>query len=140
MVDGRWSTADGRHWMTTVDGRQWMTTVDGRRQMVDGRWTTEIMGIGKWIVGALGWAMFGPIGGILGYYFTSKIEQMAEQSVGQTEDQSWNQGQRNSFLMSGWSTVDGRRWMDDGRWSTADGRQWMTTVDGDSGSVTVAGR
>ena len=58
------------------------------------------MGIGKWIVGALGWAMFGPIGGILGYYFTSKIEQMAEQSVGYTEDQSWNQGQRNSFLMS----------------------------------------
>ena len=115
--DGGWSTADGRQWMTTADGRQWMTTVDGRRQMVDGRWTTEIMGIGKWIVGALGWAMFGPIGGILGYYFTSKIEQMAEQSVGQTEDQSWNQGQRNSFLMSGWSTVDG-----------------------DSGSVTVAGR
>lgn len=24
------------------------------------------MGLGKWIVGALGWAMLGPIGGILG--------------------------------------------------------------------------
>lgn len=29
------------------------------------------MGLGKWIAGALGWAMFGPIGGILGYYFAS---------------------------------------------------------------------
>ena len=29
------------------------------------------MGFGKWIAGALGWAMFGPIGGILGYYFAS---------------------------------------------------------------------
>ena len=58
------------------------------------------MGIAKWIVGALGWAMFGPIGGILGYYFTSKIEKMAEVSAGYNEDQSWNQGQRNSFLMS----------------------------------------
>ena len=24
------------------------------------------MGLGKWIVGGLGWAMFGPLGGILG--------------------------------------------------------------------------
>ena len=29
------------------------------------------MEFGKWIAGALGWAMFGPIGGILGYYFAS---------------------------------------------------------------------
>lgn len=58
------------------------------------------MGIGKWIVGALGWAMFGPIGGILGYYFTSRIEKLAEVSAGYGEDPSWNQGQRNSFLMS----------------------------------------
>ena len=58
------------------------------------------MGIGKWIVGALGWAMFGPIGGILGYYFTSKVEKMAEESARDGEEQTWNQGQRNSFLMS----------------------------------------
>lgn len=56
------------------------------------------MGLGKWIVGALGWAMFGPLGGILGYFFTSRLESMAEMTA--TDDQSWNQGQRNSFLMS----------------------------------------
>lgn len=58
------------------------------------------MGFGKWIVGALGWAMFGPIGGILGYYFTSRIEKLSEAASGYGEEQSWNQGQRNSFLMS----------------------------------------
>ncbi len=59
-----------------------------------------IMGLGKWIAGALGWAMFGPIGGILGYYITSRIEKLAEVAVVYGEDQTWNQGQRNSFLMS----------------------------------------
>ena len=55
------------------------------------------MGLGKWIVGALGWAMFGPIGGILGYYLTSRLEKLTEEaSVGAGEDR----GQRNSFLMS----------------------------------------
>ena len=58
------------------------------------------MGFGKWIVGALGWAMFGPIGGILGYYFTSKLERLAEATVAYGEDETWYQGQRNSFLMS----------------------------------------
>ena len=58
------------------------------------------MGFGKWIAGALGWAMFGPIGGILGYYFASRVEKLAEGAVVYGEDQSWNQGQRNSFLMS----------------------------------------
>jgi DnaJ like chaperone protein len=58
------------------------------------------MGFGKWIAGALGWAMFGPIGGILGYYFASRVERLAESTVVYSEDQSWNQGQRNSFLMS----------------------------------------
>ena len=58
------------------------------------------MGLGKWIAGALGWAMFGPIGGILGYYFASRVEKLAESTVVYSEDQSWNQGQRNSFLMS----------------------------------------
>lgn len=59
-----------------------------------------IMGLGKWIAGALGWAMFGPIGGILGYYITSRIEKLAEAALVYGEDQTWNQGQRNSFLMS----------------------------------------
>ena len=58
------------------------------------------MGFGKWIVGALGWAMFGPIGGILGYYFASRVEKLAESTVVYSEDQTYNQGQRNSFLMS----------------------------------------
>ena len=58
------------------------------------------MGIGKWIAGALGWAMFGPIGGILGYFFTSRLEKMTEEAVATDEGESWNQGQRNSFLMS----------------------------------------
>ena len=58
------------------------------------------MGFGKWIAGALGWAMFGPIGGILGYYFASRVEKLADSAVVYGEDQSWNQGQRNSFLMS----------------------------------------
>ena len=58
------------------------------------------MGLGKWIVGALGWAMFGPIGGILGYYFASRLERLAEATAVHGEDQTWNQGQRNSFLMS----------------------------------------
>lgn len=58
------------------------------------------MGLGKWITGVLGWALFGPIGGILGYYITSKLEELSEATAAQGEQQSWNQGQRNSFLMS----------------------------------------
>ena len=58
------------------------------------------MGLGKWIAGALGWAMFGPIGGILGYFFASRMERLAESATVYTEEESWNQGQRNSFLMS----------------------------------------
>ena len=58
------------------------------------------MGIGKWIAGVLGWAMFGPIGGLLGYYFTSRFEKLAEAADEYDADRSWDQGQRNSFLMS----------------------------------------
>lgn len=55
------------------------------------------MGLGKWIVGALGWAMLGPIGGILGYYLTSRLEKLTEEvEAGGNQDR----GQRNSFLMS----------------------------------------
>ena len=58
------------------------------------------MGLGKWIAGGLGWAMFGPIGGVLGYYFASRYEKMVEAAAGYGEAQAWDQGQRNSFLMS----------------------------------------
>ena len=58
------------------------------------------MGLGKWIAGALGWAMLGPIGGILGYFITSRLEKLTEVSVDYSGQQSINQGQRNSFLMS----------------------------------------
>jgi DnaJ like chaperone protein len=54
------------------------------------------MGLGKWIAGALGWAFLGPIGGILAFYITSLAEDKAEVQG----EQSKNQGQRNSFLMS----------------------------------------
>lgn len=59
------------------------------------------MGFGKWIAGALGWAMFGPLGGILGYYFTSRLEKLTEAAEAAANDSyTRNQGQRNSFLMS----------------------------------------
>ena len=54
------------------------------------------MGFGKWIAGALGWALLGPIGGILGYYFASRAEKAAEVN----DEVQRIQGQRNSFLMS----------------------------------------
>ena len=58
------------------------------------------MALGKWIAGALGWAMFGPLGGLLGYFLASRLERMAEASAGSEDGQVWNQGQRNSFLIS----------------------------------------
>ena len=58
------------------------------------------MGLGKWIAGGLGWAMFGPIGAILGYYLGARYEKLLEESASYSEAQSWDQGQRNSFLMS----------------------------------------
>ena len=47
------------------------------------------MGSGKWIAGALGWAMFCPIGGILGYYFASREEKLAEATVVSLPGISW---------------------------------------------------
>ena len=47
-------------------------------------------------MGALGWALLGPIGGILGYYFASRAEKAAEAN----DELQRIQGQRNSFLMS----------------------------------------
>lgn len=58
------------------------------------------MALGKWIAGALGWAMFGPLGGLLGYFLGSRLERLAEAAAGSEDAQAWNQGQRNSFLIS----------------------------------------
>lgn len=58
------------------------------------------MGFRKWIVGALGWAMFGPIGGIIGYFLTEQFEENAEESVRCGRYYSPYQGQRNSFMIS----------------------------------------
>ena len=54
------------------------------------------MALNKWIAGALGWAIFGPIGGILAYWLASRDEDRAEIEG----EQAWHQSQRNSFLMS----------------------------------------
>ena len=54
------------------------------------------MGLGKWIAGALGWAILGPIGGILAFYFASRAEDASDAQ----DEQVRLQGQRNSFLMS----------------------------------------
>lgn len=58
------------------------------------------MGFGKWIAGALGWAILGPIGGILGYYFASRVEKLSQESERYTDANVSIQEQRNSFLMS----------------------------------------
>ena len=54
------------------------------------------MGLGKWIAGALGWAILGPIGGILAFYFASRAEETSDAQGEQVR----LQGERNSFLMS----------------------------------------
>ena len=51
------------------------------------------MGFGKWISGAIGWAVAGPIGGILGYAMASILEN------GKLISGKGNE-QRNSFLVS----------------------------------------
>ena len=72
------------------------------------------MGVGKWISGFLGWMMFGPIGGLVGFFLGSLVEKgsfiQIEQGTGSqpygtgagggyTREQQ-RTGQRNSFLMS----------------------------------------
>ena len=54
------------------------------------------MKLNKWLAGALGWAMFGPIGGILGFYITSRLEKLSNQQSSMLRDP----GPRNSFIMS----------------------------------------
>lgn len=60
------------------------------------------MGLFKWLAGALGWALFGPLGGIIGYLLGSGIEggnSSSSYSGGSTGSYS-AQEQRNSFLIS----------------------------------------
>lgn len=55
------------------------------------------MGYGKWITGALGWALGGPIGGIIGFAVASVLE--GKQNTGMSVGYSPLE-QRNSFLVS----------------------------------------
>ena len=59
------------------------------------------MGIGKWITGAIGWALGGPLGGLAGYLLGSLFEGDSQQAqrVYQGGGFSANE-QRNSFLVS----------------------------------------
>lgn len=58
------------------------------------------MGLGKWIAGALGWAILGPIGGILGYILGERMERLSQEAAAYGGGQNFNQEQRNSFLVS----------------------------------------
>ncbi|MEF9986408.1 MAG: TerB family tellurite resistance protein [Bacteroidales bacterium] len=67
------------------------------------------MGIGKWITGALGWAIGGPMGGLLGYLLGSAFDSNGNEEnyrsrvyggeYGTNRSYSANE-QRNSFLVS----------------------------------------
>jgi len=66
------------------------------------------MGVTKWITGVLGWAYFGPLGGLIGYLLGSAIEQYIDMShqlpggeppTGGTRTYSATE-QRNSFFVS----------------------------------------
>jgi len=70
------------------------------------------MGFIKWIAGYLGWAVFGPIGGLLGYFLGSALDgyidrsrQLGGDSRTQSTGESYRRTytsteQRNSFLVS----------------------------------------
>jgi len=66
------------------------------------------MGYGKWITGALGWALGGPIGGIIGFAVGSLFDIEGKQVEGHSYGQSYasspraytNAEERNSFLVS----------------------------------------
>ncbi|MBQ7999570.1 MAG: TerB family tellurite resistance protein [Bacteroidales bacterium] len=56
------------------------------------------MGIGKWITGAIGWALGGPIGALLGYSLGALFENSSQQS-GSFASNGYSE-QRNSFMVS----------------------------------------
>lgn len=60
------------------------------------------MGIGKWITGAIGWALGGPLGGLVGYLLGSLFEGdgNSRQSGGYQQGSYSANEQRNSFLVS----------------------------------------
>jgi DnaJ like chaperone protein len=60
------------------------------------------MGYGKWIAGALGWAVGGPIGALLGIGLGAIIDKAVSSSRGveSFDGERMNVGQRNSFLLS----------------------------------------
>lgn len=55
--------------------------------------------IGKWITGGLGWAFFGPIGGILGFVVGSLFDQGMSMQVG-NQYQSGQQTTQGGYVMS----------------------------------------
>jgi DnaJ like chaperone protein len=55
------------------------------------------MGYGKWITGAIGWALGGPIGGILGFAVAAMLEGSSERMTGTLYNKT---EERNSFLVS----------------------------------------
>ncbi len=59
------------------------------------------MGIGKWITGAIGWAVGGPIGALVGYLLCSAMEGDSLSGTKRTRTSTYSAGeQRNSFLVS----------------------------------------
>ncbi|MBP5539582.1 MAG: TerB family tellurite resistance protein, partial [Bacteroidales bacterium] len=63
------------------------------------------MGAAKWVGGVLGWVIFGPIGGLLGYWVGSMFEEPSESprsnGVRSRARGGYSQAeQRNSFLVS----------------------------------------
>ena len=73
------------------------------------------MGVGKWISGFLGWVMFGPIGGLVGFLLGTLVEKGTTIQIGDGSSpygpgtgtntggytrEEQRTGQRNSFLMS----------------------------------------
>lgn len=65
------------------------------------------MGAAKWVGGVLGWVIFGPIGGLLGYWVGSMFESDAESADSRSNSGRGNHRrgysqteQRNSFLVS----------------------------------------
>lgn len=58
------------------------------------------MGYAKWIAGALGWVMFGPIGGIIGYFIGKSLDDDSQKAAGTAGRATGQQEARNSFLVS----------------------------------------
>ncbi len=57
------------------------------------------MGIGKWITGAIGWALGGPIGALIGYSLGALLEGSSQQGNGNSASNGYSE-QRNSFMVS----------------------------------------